>query len=697
MPASARARRHPEPFGESRLRKYLLPGALLVALTFVAFAPVLRAGFVWDDDVYVTENPKLQDLSGLRDIWLDIGATKMYVPLAFTTLWIEHQLWGNRPLGYHFVNLLLHAACAVLLWLLLARLELPGAGLAAALFAVHPVFVESVAWVTEIKNTQSALFALLCGLTYRRFALPSPDERESRRSWTYLLTVLAFAAAVLSKPVVVALPFVLLLLLWWKRGFLRPRDFVAVVPMLLVSLAVGLVAMHVERIYGGARGIHWELTPLERVLVAGRALWFYVGKLVWPADLMPIYPRWNIDSTAVSAYLYPLAAVVVLAVVWLLRARLGRGPFAAVAIFGLMLAPLIGIFNVSYFLNSFVADHFQHHAAPGLLALFAAGAARLAQTSSRFRRTAPWLAGVMLGTLALASHQYAPAFESEEARCRATLDKNPTSWLAMNNLGVALNRQSRFGEAKGWFEKAISLRKPYPEAESNLGVAFVGLGEPELAIEHYQSSLRTWPDNPLAHNNLGTALAQVGRIEDARAEYETALRLRPDYAEPRQNLERLESAQAGTADGRLGTALAAQGSLPEAIEELTQAVQRHPDSAETRNNLGAALASSGDLPGAIEQFTAATRLRPDSVDSRVNLGTALLSSDRPEEALGPLEEAVRLAPESGRAHLLLGVCLAQLRRLPEARHHFEEALRIDPADKEAAENLQRARAAPGSH
>jgi Flp pilus assembly protein TadD len=651
-------------------------------LTFAAHLPSLGAGYVWDDDAYITENPKLEDLSGLRDIWFQVGATKMYVPLVFSTFWVEHQFWGTRPLGYHVTNLALHAAGAILLWLLLLRLQLPGAWLAAAMMAVHPVFVESVAWATELKNTQSTVFALLCLLAYFRFSPPESEVAPAGREWRfYALALLAFVAALLSKPVVVALPLVLLLLLWWRRGRMPRADIAAVTPMLLLSLGAGLMAMHVERLYGGARGDVWQMPFLDRALVAGRALWFYAGKLVWPADLVPIYPRWKIDPGALASYLYPLAAAAVLVGLWSGRRRLGRGPFVAAASFVLLLAPLIGFFNVSYFLNSYVADHFQHHAAPALLALFAAGAAALPRRFPRLRPAAPWAAALLLAGLAVASHLYSPAFHDEEARCRATLAKNPGSWLAMNNLGVSLNRQGRFAEAVGWFEKAIAVRRTYPEAESNLGVALMGLGRPSEAIAHYREALRIWPENPLAHNNLGTALAQAGEVEDARREYETALRLRPGYPEARANLDRLAAVAAAPED-------------PVAAERVyREAVRRNPASAEARNDLGTALASRGEIEAAIAQFAEAVRLQPGSAETQLNLGTALLSSGRSAEALAPLEAAVGLQPDHGRAQLLLGVVLAQLGRLPEARLRFEEALRIDPADREARENLERARAA----
>jgi protein O-mannosyl-transferase len=707
MPARRIAKNLPTAPGASfplwiRLRQALLPGLLLVGLTFAAFAPSLSAGFVWDDDAYITENPHLNDLAGLRAIWFDVGATKMYVPLVFSTFWIEYRLWEGRPLGHHVVNVLLHGLGAVLLWLVLARLGLTAAWFAAALFAVHPVFVESVAWLTELKNTLSTVFCLLCLLAYFRFSPPAAGERDVTPRWgLYVLSLLAFAAALLSKPVVVALPLVLLLLLWWRRmGSWRDLrfDVAAVAPMLLLSLATGGIAMHVERLYGGARGAVWEIPWIDRFLVAGRALWFYAGKLLWPADLIPIYPRWKIDSTALWPYLYPLAAVGVVAGLWWFRGRLGRGPFVAVASFGLLLSPLVGFFNVSYFLNSYVADHFQHHAAPALLALFATAGASMTLRFPSFRRPASWAAAGLLVTLLVVSHRYTPAFENEERRCRTILERNPGSWLAMNNLGVTLNRRGAFSEAIGWFEKAIRTRSPYPEAESNLGVALVGLGRPQEAIEHYRESLRTYPENPLAHNNLGTALAQMGRIEEARRAYTEALRLRPDYAAARRNLEQLRlpsgapstSQQEQQAAGSISVPAPEAGEMDcsESVRELEAAVRLHPHDAELLNRFGMRLAACGRLAKAIEQFATVARLRPASVAARMNLATALRTDGRLKEALPPLEEALLLDSGSAAAHLLLGGCLAQLGRLTDARRHFAEAVRLDPQDPEAQESLR---------
>ncbi len=687
-PAKDRGATAGPPSATASAAPFLLALALVV-LTFVAHWPALGASFVWDDDVYLTQNPSLRDAAGLRDIWFRIGTTKMYVPAVFTTFWIEQRLWDLRPLGYHALNIALHALGALLLWRLLRRLGLPAAWWAAAAFAVHPVFVESVAWVTELKNTQSSVFALLCLLAYFRF---SPfEEGAPRQRHFYWLALAAFAAALLSKPVVVGLPLVILALVWWKRGRVERSDLLAVAPMLAMSLAAGLVAMHVERLYGGARGADWELPLLARVLVAGRALWFYLGKLVWPFDLLPIYPRWAVSTAAWWQFLFPLGALVAAAALWTGRQRWGRGPAAAVATFSLLVAPLIGIFNVSYHLHSYVADHFQHHAAPALFALFAAGGALLhARLSGRSRWLVPAAGGLLLALLAGLSVRHARAFHDEEARSRATLTKNPDSWVALNNLGAALNARRAYAEAAPWLERAIAKRSPYPEAHNNLGVALVGLGRPQDAIAHYLEALRVFPDNPLAHNNLGTALAQTGKIDEAIAEYRIALRLNPGYAEASANLAQLtDSAEA---HNRRGKELATQGKIAEAIAEFAAAVRLRPADADLRNDLGTALASRGDLEGALREYGEAVRLAPGNASARVNLARVLLSKGRPADALPHLLAAVRIRPRDAGAHSALGVALAQTGRLDEAIAAFGRAVEIDPGDREAVENLERARA-----
>lgn len=708
--------------------------------------PVLRAGWVWDDDVYVTANPLLATAAGLRDIWLRPGATPQYYPMVFTSFWVQHQVWGDAPLGYHLVNVALHALVALLLWRLLARLGLPGAWTAAALFAVHPLCVESVAWVSELKNVQSAALGLGSLLLLLRLQPLELDATPPKRRWgAYFAALLLFAASLLTKPALVALPVVLLLVVWWKRGRIGRADLVTVAPLAALSLAMAWVTVAAERQFSGASGPEWQLPLLDRVLVAGRALWFYVGKLVWPAGLVGIYPRWVTGGTGWTA-LFPLAAAAVLAALWLGRARLGRGPLVAAASFALLLAPTLGLVPVGYHLYSFVADHFAYHAAPALIALAVAAVAPLA---SRLRpaattRAATAILIVALGTL---SFLHARTFSSEEARCRATIAGNPAAWLAHNNLGATLAAQGKSAEAIPHYREALRLRPVYAEAHSNLGNALAATGDLDGAVREHREALRIWPGNPKAHNNLGVALARQGRSGEAAAELREALRLRPEYPEARGNLGvalvalgqpeealgHLEAALPSRAgdpaiQAAVARALAATGRLDEALVHFREVTRMTPGDPAAHLDLGTALASAGRTAEAIAAYREALRLRPDDPRARLNLGTALAAEGRTGEGLAEVGEALRLRPDlaeahrtqglilagSGRlepavaafrnaarcspgwaaAHTSLGAALASLGRLDEAIAELETAVRLDPNDPVARRTLDRARSAP---
>ena len=296
----------------------------LVALTVLAYLPALRAGFVWDDDLHVTQNEVVRTWQGLVDIWLRPGAILQYYHLTHTSWWIQYHLWGLAPLGYHLVNVLLHGSSAAVLWLVLGRLCVPGAWMAAAVFALHPVHVESVAWVTELKNVQSGFFYLLALLGYLRWGLADDAEPAGGRR-IYALSFLSFACAVLSKSVTCTLPAAVALVLWWKRGRLAPGRILALVPLAVMSVAAGALTASWERRYVGAVGPEWALSLPERCLVAGRALWFYAAKLAWPVDLAFIYPRWTLDPHAWWQWLFPLGAVLVLVALAALRRRLRPG------------------------------------------------------------------------------------------------------------------------------------------------------------------------------------------------------------------------------------------------------------------------------------------------------------------------------------------------------------------------------------
>ena len=321
----------------------------------------MQGGFIWDDNDHVTHNTAVQNPSGPADIWRRLGSTPQYYPLVFTSFWIEHALWGLNPFGYHLNNVLLHLLNAFLLWRVLLRLSIPAPWLAAAVFALHPLQVESAAWITERKNILSAVFYLGALLAYLRFAQIGPPARSAAAGWRcYALALLLFVAALLSKTVTCSLPAVILLLLWWKRGRVSWRAFVPLLPMLAIGVGMGLMTVWIEKSHIGATGSEWDLSWIERTLIAGRALWFYLGKLVWPADLMFWYPRWRIDVGEWQQFIYPAAFAGLTAALWISRRRIGRAPIVSLLIFSGTLMPALGFFDVYPMRFSFVADHFQY-------------------------------------------------------------------------------------------------------------------------------------------------------------------------------------------------------------------------------------------------------------------------------------------------------------------------------------------------
>ena len=378
----------------------VVAGALLIILAaLVAYRPALPGDVLWDDDQYVSENPLLFASDGLWRIWARPSESPQYYPLVFSSFWLEAHLWGLSTFGLHLVNVLLHALNAILLWFVLRRLRVPGAWLAGAMFALHPVQVESVAWITERKNVLSGVFFLLSVAAYVRFA-------DERRRPLYVAALLCFLCALLSKTATCFLPVVLLLLQWWKRTRLGRREALDLLPFFCVGLLLGLATIHFEKHDVGAVGDEWALSWVERGLLANRALWFYVGKLLWPANLAFNYPRWEIDATTLWQYIFPGLTIAAVALGWRFRKRIGKAPAVALGCFVAGIAPVLGFFDVYYFRYSYVADHFLYHASMGLIPLVAAvvmcalayRSGRQADASQRWRRAAlvlPLIYGVL--------------------------------------------------------------------------------------------------------------------------------------------------------------------------------------------------------------------------------------------------------------------------------------------------------------
>ncbi|MCI0540210.1 MAG: tetratricopeptide repeat protein [Verrucomicrobiales bacterium] len=621
----------------------LCKSLLIVILTFVAYAPAMRCGFIWDDDDYVTGNVTLRSLEGLRRIWFEPGAVHQYYPIVYSSFWVEYQLWGLHPLGYHLINVALHAANAVLVGLVLRRLSVPGAFLAAAIFALHPVHVESVAWVTERKNVLSGLFYLSSALFYLRFSgIGGQVEKPESRSQNifYASSLACFVAALLSKSVTCTLPAVLLLLAWWKRPRLEwRRDLLPLAPMFALGALMGMVTIWMEKTSVGAQGADWAIGFADRVMIAGRAIWFYIFKLIWPQDLTFIYPRWSLRWESAWEYLMPAAALGVLAMLWIHRQRLGRAPAVAATFFVLTLLPALGFINYYPMIYSFVADHFQYLASIGLIAAFAATI-----QDSRFPprgtgRGSPLWGGkiryagpVIVLLLAVLTWKQAHIYKDEKTLWEDTLRKNPSAWMAHNNLGGVLSDEGRLEEAITHYYEALKLKPDHEMAHYNLGIVFARQGKLDEAAAHYSAAIQINPGYAQAHNNLGGVLCQGGLAEQGIAEYMEALRIDPNYADVHSNL---------------GVAFLGRGDLEKALFHCHEAIRIEPELAEAYNNLGTVLVRQGKLAEAVETFAKAIAINPNYATAHANLGRALTEQGKSEATVFHYKEAIRLDPERG--------------------------------------------------
>jgi protein O-mannosyl-transferase len=677
--------------------------ALFLA-TLLAYWPALRGGLLWDDAAHVTR-PELGSVHGLWRIWFELGATQQYYPLLHSAFWIEHRCWGGAVLGYHLTNVVLHAASALLVVLIVRRLALPGAWLAGFIFALHPVCVNSVAWISEQKSTLSAVFYLASALAFFDF------DRTGRRT-QYAFASLLFLLALLSKTVTATLPAALLVIFWWRDGRLDWKRHVRpLAPWLAVGAAAGIFTAWVERRFIGAEGQDFALTLLGRCLLAGRVFWFYLGKLFWPRNLAFIYPHWSIDSSVWWQYLFPLG-VLALAAVLLLEARRHRGPLAAFLFFSGTLFPVLGFLNVYPFVYSYVADHFQYLASLGVIVpVSSALVIAFRRFPERTRPIAPWLAAGLVTMLGALTWRQASVYRDSETIYQDTLQRNPGSWMAQNNLGAELlDKPGRSTEAVSHLQAALQLKPDSAEAHNNLGKALGQIpGRPADAIAQYETALRLRPRFPEAENNLGRMLSQAGRPAAAVPHFEAALRIRPNFADAHANLgvallavpgrladaiaqfeEALEiDADLAPAHNGLGSALSEQpGRLEDAIREFETALRIRPDYAEAHSNLGEALSQLPDrLPDAVREFETALRIRPDYAEAHNGLGVAFTKQGRTSDAIEQYAAALRLKPDYAEAHNNLGTALSQTGRLPQAIPHFEAALRSHPDSAEMQANL----------
>jgi tetratricopeptide (TPR) repeat protein len=683
VPASpARAPAAASPFARYRA---LGLGLALALAVFAVYARTLPYAFLWDDDSHVSANPRVTEPGGLRAIWTTAEAN--YFPLVLTHFRLQHALWGLDPAGYHAVTILCHALSALLLWRVLLALRLPGAWLGAALWALHPVQVESVAWICELKNTQSAIFflaAIWCWLKWlevapvsdRRFAAPpATDAATEHRSETgatpgrslaararlaYLCALACAVCALLSKPSTVMLPVVLALLAWWRCGAPRLRDGIALAPFFALSAVAAAWTIWEQRHHSGALGAEWNQSLLERLAIAGKTTWFYLGKLAWPHPLTFIYPRWATTATAVD--LAPaLAAIAAFAgLAWLAwRRAAARSALLAAACFGALLFPVLGFFNVYFFRYAFVGDHFQYLASMAPLALLAAGLAALPR-----KIFLPVAAALLVAGGALSFRQCAD-YRDNETLWRATVARNPAAWMAWFNLGPVCVAAGKHADGIAAFRTGLALRPDNAPALNDLGAVLTLTGDPVAAERVLRRAIVMQPEFPIAHNNLGNALAALGRREEAIAAYAEAIRLARDYVEALDNL---------------GAQLAETGQHAEAIRSFEAALRLRPLHAGVRGHLaralrehGLAFAAAGRWAEAIPELQRATRFAPRDTGAQAALAVALVNAGRLDEALPVFQAALALDPKSADLHENFSQLLGALGRKREAFAEMETA------------------------
>ena len=678
---------------EARIRWQASSGAwLLVLCTLLAYFPSLSGQFVWDDDSWTTNIvPLLRDVSGLRAMWCQLTALQQYFPLTGTTFWIDYHLWGFWTLPYHVENVLLHTLAALLTWRLLVRLKFPGAWLVAAIFALHPVMVESAAWITERKNVLSLSLYLGSLLAYGRFTgfwaenssqdtspqcsgFKSAPGRSSERatvkaySGAYGLALLLFVAAMLAKTTAVSLPPTLLLLCWWKRGRLRWReDVLPTLPFFAFAFALGCVTSWVERHHVGTGGPEWAIPFPARCLIAGRALWFYGAKLLCPANLCFVYPRWQLNTSSLAQWLFPAGAFALVLALWVVRKRVGRGPVTALLFFLGSLSPLLGFINGYFMRYSFVCDHWTYLPSLGLIAL-AVGLLQKAASTFNRPRLVPIVAVVLLPVLGGLTWRQSGMYRNMETLWRTTLARNPGATMAQISLGNLLYQQGRSEEAVPCFEKALALQPGSADAHSNLGAALLNLGRVDEAIGHLRRALEIQPTAVNAHNNLGNALLQKGQLPEALTEFQRAVELAPGIAGAHYNL---------------GTALLQAGKTQDAVAALQRELELQPDRAEVSAQLGQALLQDGRLDEAIASLLKAVAWQPGLASAHYHLGNALLQKGALEEAHAQFQIALQLQPALAPAHLGLGNVLLRKGMVTEAEAQFQEALKIHPGLAEA--------------
>jgi tetratricopeptide (TPR) repeat protein len=606
------------------LNARLWAGFIAVAAV-IAFGPALHGGWLWDDDVYVTNNLLLTAPDGLRRIWFSLDSPSQYFPLTYTTFLVERLFWGLDTFGYHAVNLLLHVANAYLVWLVLAALEVPGAWLAAGIFALHPVQVESVAWITERKNVLSGFFFLLS----LRAWIKTLDPAEKLPDRAYAASFAYYLLALFAKTTACTLPAALVIAAWMKGARFDRKRVLQLASYLAGGVGMGVITIWWEKHQQGTQGASFSLTHLQAVLVSARALWFYAGKLVWPVGLSFSYPRWDPRPDAWTQWLWPGAlAVLGGALAWLWRR--GR-PQAAYAFlfFAATLSPLLGFIPLFTFRYTYVADHYQYMACAALIALFSAAVAvKFWPEDAKTPRFHPAVL-VLFAVLVALTAKRSAAFGDAEALWRDTIAASPDSWMAYDNLGCVLMDKGQLAESEADLRKSVALKPDEYRTRYNLGNLLVKAGRKEEALASYGEALRLEPDHIKSLFASAGLLVELGRDDEAAAFYRRGL-----------------GVDKTRADGHvaLGILLSRQGNTEQAAEEYRQAIAYNPRNGNAHNNLANIYLKLNRVDDAVAEYHAALEISPGFAAAHFNLGVALQRQGNAAAAASEYESALAIEP-----------------------------------------------------
>jgi tetratricopeptide (TPR) repeat protein len=645
--------------------RVLIFAVVLTAVTILAYRPAWHGGFLWDDDDYIIKNELLTAPGGWQRIWFSVDSPSQYFPFTYSTFRIEHALWGLNTTGYHWVNLLLHVGSALLVWAVLARLRVPGAWLAAAIFALHPVQVESVAWITERKNVLMGFFFLLTLLAWIVFV----DER-TRRPWLfYCLALVCYVLALSAKATACTLPAALFLILWLQKKPITMRRVIQILPFVVLGIGMGLLAVWWERYHQGTnRGLFTFLSPIERILVASRAVWFYLSKIFWPSNLTFIYPRWNISPANLIDYIWLVAGIAACVAIYFSRRYFGRSVEVAAAFFVATLTPVLGFVMLFTFRYTFVADHYQYLACIGPIALASAGIVNLSDKFAQYRGVIVSVALLVVASLGTLTWRQAATYTDIETLWRTTLARNPECWMAQTNLGFVLIQKGKLDDGIAHYRSALQMQPNSWDAEYNLGTALVRKGQVDEAIRHCERAVGMRPTDPDAQVSLGDALLRKGRIDDAIDHYQKAMMASPDHFLSRYGLCQ---------------ALLEKGELDSAIQVCRSALVLWPLDADCHTALAIALDEKGEPAEAIQHYEKALEVAPRSIPTLTNFAWLLATSQHASLRNGL--KAIELAKQADR--LVGGTNTLVLRTLAAAyaeHGEFAKAIRTARSAMELA-------------